>query len=299
MRTKNRTMFLARALDDILAQDFTDWSLVVVNDGGDPEPVDALLERPELTGRARALHRAQNGGPATAANQGVAAGSAPFIAVHDDDDTWHPQFLTRTVEHLSTTEDVAVAVSTEIIWERRVGSRLVETGREMFHPLMLEPTYFDLLRFNHMVPIGMLYRRSAMGAAGGYDESLGMVEDWVLHLNLSLAGRIGYLRGEALAFWHQRPESTGDAGNSVIAQQDAHHLYDRRYRNEALKAHVRENGAGALLYLAKYMDERSAELHARLDGIEQTQLRILEALDQILAQPPKSRWPKVLPDRWP
>ena len=54
-----------------------------------------------------------------------------------------------------------MAVRTEIVWET---TSLQETGREVFHPAMQEPTYFDLLRFNHMVPIGIVFRRSA------YDE---------------------------------------------------------------------------------------------------------------------------------
>jgi glycosyltransferase involved in cell wall biosynthesis len=38
IRTKNRPLFLARALDDVLAQEFSDWHLYVVQDGGDPAP---------------------------------------------------------------------------------------------------------------------------------------------------------------------------------------------------------------------------------------------------------------------
>ena len=44
-RTKNRPLLLERALNSVLGQSFADWHQIVVNDGGDPAPVDALAER--------------------------------------------------------------------------------------------------------------------------------------------------------------------------------------------------------------------------------------------------------------
>jgi glycosyltransferase involved in cell wall biosynthesis len=280
IRTKNRTAFLARALDDVLAQTFTDWHITIVNDGGDPGPVAALVaDRPRLRGRVTVVDVPASLGHAAAANKGFAAGSAEFVALHDDDDTWHPEFLARTVAHLQGTSDMAVAVRTEIVWEREAGSELVETGREVFHPLMQEATYFDLIRFNHIVPISMLVRRSALMSIGGWDEGgVDMVEDWVLNLEIALQGGFGFIAGEPLAFWHQRPESQGDSGNSVIAAHDGHVRSDRRYRDRLVREYVQRHGAGGLVYLAKYVDERNTEVLRHLDRIEARQEQIVAML---------------------
>jgi glycosyltransferase involved in cell wall biosynthesis len=279
VRTKNRTAFLARALDDVLAQTFTDWHLTVVNDGGDPGPVAGLVaERPRLKGRTTVLDLPESVGHPAAANKGFWAGSAEFVALHDDDDTWHSEFLARTVAHLRRTADTAVAVRTEIVWERQVGSQIVETGREVFHPLMQEPTYFDLIRFNHIVPISMLVRRSVLESIGGFDESIEMVEDWVFNLEIALHGGFGFIAGEPLAFWHQRPESQGDSGNSVISGHDGHVRSDRRVRDRLVREYVKQHGAGGLLYLAKYIDERNTEVLRHLDRIEARQDQIVAML---------------------
>ncbi|MDQ0620072.1 glycosyltransferase family 2 protein [Arthrobacter globiformis] len=45
MRTRNRSLLLDRAIRDVLAQSFTDWLLVLVNDGGRTSEVDPVVEK--------------------------------------------------------------------------------------------------------------------------------------------------------------------------------------------------------------------------------------------------------------
>ena len=260
VRTKNRPQFLARALDDILAQEYPHWQLIIVNDGGDPVQAE-VARRPGLEGRVTLLDLPESLGRGGAVMPGIEAGHAPYIAIHDDDDTWHPQFLTRTIKHLRSTDDVAVSVRTEIIWETPA---LHETGRELFHPLMQEPTYFDLLRFNHVVPISLLYRRCVLDTIG-FDQRLRSVSDWDVNLRLWQVGTVGFLDGEPLAYWHQRRSAEGDAANSVIAEPHSHYLHDRRVRDEALR---RVPHDGDRLFLAGFVDERTQDLSARLDRVE-------------------------------
>mgnify|MGYP006921746735 FL=1 len=63
--------------------------------------------------------------------------------------------------------------------------------------------------------------------------------------------------------------------------QEARFRYDRRVRDEAVRDYVQRHGAGELLYLAKYVDERTGDLHARIDRIEENQreaLRLIRSL---------------------
>lgn len=265
VRTKDRPAFLARALDDVLAQTVEDWTVVLVNDGGHPDPVDAAVaRRPALDGRVRVVHLPVSLGRGGALNRGIDACRSSLLAWHDDDDTWHPDFLARTVSHLNTHDHVAVAVRTEIVWERLEGDQYVELDREIFHPRMIEPTYFDQLRFNHIVPIALLYRRAMHDAVGPVDIRLRSVSDWDFYLRLWRAGEVGFI-DEVLAYWHQRPDESGTAGNSVIAEHDSHILHDRRVRDHALRDHAHD---GDLLHLTNFIDERFGELNARLDRLE-------------------------------
>lgn len=300
MRTKNRALLLARALDDVLAQSFEDWRLTVVNDGGDPGAVEELLgARAELfRGRADVIHNERSRGMEAASNQGIRACESEFIAVHDDDDTWAPGFLETTVEWLRANPDAsAVAVRTEIVWEAVEGARVTELSREVFLPERTDVTLFDLIRFNYCVPISMLYNARALEAVGLFDESLDVTGDWEANVRLAARGSIGLVGGPTLAFWHQRPELTGDLGNSVVALRDAHRRFDRVVRDRELRAYVQSHGVGLPMYLTRFSDDRFDEMRARLDDV----IARLDRTERMLR-----RWPfemakeavrRVLPQR--
>lgn len=271
MRTRNRRLLLERAIDDVLAQTHPDWFLTIVNDGGRTEDVDSAVasRRDALGDRVSVLHRAVSAGRQAALNVGIRSLASDLVAIHDDDDTWAPDFLARTTAWLDARpEEVAVAVRTEIVWEKIVGNVVRETSRETFLPQLEQVTLGELLRFNTCVPISMLYRRGALDAIGMFDETLGVVEDWECNLRLSTRGPIGFIADPTLAFWHQRPDATGDAGNSVIALRDAHRLTDRMVRDVRLREYAMDAGIGLPLYLTRYLDDRFDELHRRLDRLE-------------------------------
>ncbi|GAA2567695.1 glycosyltransferase family 2 protein [Microbacterium binotii] len=274
MRTKDRPLLLARALDDVLAQSHQAWTLTIVNDGGAAAPVDALLtERAaRADGRFRVIHNSESRGMEAATNQAVRSTQHPWIAVHDDDDTWAPTFLERTVAWISSHDDApAVAVRTEIVWEQVRADGVHEISRQLFLPELEQVTLAQLVRFNACVPISVLYRRSALTEVGLFDEALEVVGDWECNLRLAARGPFGFLPERPLAFWHQRPDSAGALGNSVIDRRDEHRRADRMVRDRELRHWVSREGAGLPLYLTRYLDDRFDELHRRLDAIEQEQ----------------------------
>ncbi len=271
VRTRRRPDFLRRALSDIGAQTFADHRVIVVNDGGDPGEIEAIVA--EVTFDVSVLHIVDGqGGRCVAANRGVREAGTEYVVLHDDDDRWHPEFLSRTVAWLdATTSDAAVAVPTEIVYEEKRGGAWAEVGRAPFWAGMQRISLTEMLSVNRAVPISVLYRRSIHDEIGWYDESLDAVEDWDLYLRILRHGGIGFLPGEALAFWTQRPDATGLDANSMFALTEAHAVDDARVRDRALAEWVRREGDGLPLYLAAlqaelkaHVDERLAEHAARM-----------------------------------
>jgi len=267
VRTRDRPLLLGRALDDVLGQSFADWRVTIVNDGGDRGAVERLVAERAAAfgGRVSILHNEGSSGMEAASNQGVRALESLFVAIHDDDDTWHPDFLATTVAWLDDNLDAAaVAVRTEIVWEQIQGQRVIERGREIFAPERRLATLFDLLRWNHCVPISTLYRRAAIVETGWFDESLLVVGDWEFNVRLAARAYIGFLPDVPLAFWHQRRNATGSLGNSVTAGRAAHADFDRLVRDRELRAYVRDNGLGLPMFVAKLVDDRADELRRQL-----------------------------------
>jgi glycosyltransferase involved in cell wall biosynthesis len=267
VRTKNRPWFLQRTLRDVAAQQFTDWEICIVNDGGDPAPVDhAVSELPaEVRARVRVHHNPQPTGRSAAANQGMRDLATEFAVLHDDDDLWHPAFLDRAVGHLDAhADDIGVMVRTEIVYEAADGDDFVEVGRAPFWPQLAEITYADLLQVNRAVPISYLYRRALHEEIGFYREDLHAVEDWEFNLRTALRHHIGFIEGEPLAYWMQRRGVDGELGNSMFTLAAEHDHYDRLVRDEALRAHVIAHGPGLALYLTRFIqDEIARQLDER------------------------------------
>lgn len=263
VRTKDRPHFLTRALRDIAAQTFEQWEAVVVNDGGHPTTVEDLIGALPQNARVRvrAVHHETPRGRWTSANAGVLATTAPLLVLHDDDDTWHPEFLQRAVDYLRAHPGRDGVVSrTEIVWERRVGSHFETERRELFQPHLHDLLLTDALLFNRYVPIGFVYRRSLHEELGLYDDSLPVVGDWAFNLRVLRRGPLEYLGDIPYAFWHQRTGGTGVDGNSVIEASADHDRYDALIRDAALRQDVDAVGLGTLLYLTKFIDRRFVEV---------------------------------------
>lgn len=277
IRTKNRPYFLARALGDLLDQKFGEWEAIVANDGGDTD--EALRQIASVSdraaGRIRLVDVDGEGGRCAAANQGIRASAAPLVVLHDDDDLWDPHFLARTVAWLDENPaDAGVMVTTEILYEEKVGDSYVDMFRAPFWQGQTQVSFSQLLTVNRAVPISFLYRRSLHEALGYYDETLAAVEDWEFYLRVTLAHHIGYLAGEPLATWTQRPNERGSSGNSMYALGDIHERSDRQVRDRALRDFAREFGTGLPLYMAglievevrRHMDQALAEFADVLRG---------------------------------
>lgn len=268
LRTKDRPLLLDRGIQDILGQTVTDWHLVIVNDGGDTDDLTAVVDRyrDELGERITVLHNEQSRGMEAATNQGLAATRSEFVAVHDDDDVWHPRFLARTTRFLADTDDAAVSVRTHIVLERLAGEEPgVYVPYETFPvwPEMHSITLAHFIRINRMVPISLLYRRSVHDTIGLFNVSLPVIGDYEFHLRLLQSMTVGFL-DEPLAFWHQRPGSTGASSNSMVAGLRDHHRFDALLRDQYFTTWVEKNGLGLPMFITAALREKADGLHREL-----------------------------------
>ena len=106
--------YLNECIDSILAQTFTDFELILVDDGS-PDGCPALCDAAALRDdRVRVIHKI-NGGVSTARNSGLAAAQGNWIAFVDSDDRVLPQFLEKLYSAaLEKNTDIAMCGTYEI-----------------------------------------------------------------------------------------------------------------------------------------------------------------------------------------
>jgi glycosyltransferase involved in cell wall biosynthesis len=182
--------YIAETLDSVLAQTFTDYEIIVVNDGSpDTEELERALEpyRPRIT-----YLKQENRGPSGARNYGIRAARAPLVALLDGDDLWEPEFLSAMLDELGRDPSVGV-----LYCDALYHGDTPEAGRSFmeFYPSSGEVTFERLLTHECNVIVAIVARRELLLRAGLFDEALRSSEDFDLWLRiLKAGGRIAYLR---------------------------------------------------------------------------------------------------------
>jgi glycosyltransferase involved in cell wall biosynthesis len=276
-RTKNRPVLLRRALSSILGQSMRDFSLIVVNDAPEREPVEKLIEEfsEQAAGRIVLIHNERAAGRWGAMNAGIDAAESEYFVLHDDDDAWHPDFLARTTEYLdSHPDDAAVGTRTDLVYETIEDGAVTELRRTKFATELTAVSLTETLKQNYVPPIALLLRRRVFDEIGRFDNTLPVLADWDFNLRLLSRYTVGFIDGESLAYWHHRESSTGDDGNSVIADAANHQRHNLLIRDKYLRQGIDSgSGLGSSLLAA----ELFRQLDRKADLAREESSRVAEA----------------------
>jgi glycosyltransferase involved in cell wall biosynthesis len=120
----NRRAILGRAIDSVLAQDFTDWELIVVDDGSTDGSADVAAAYADH--RIRVIRQPGNLGGNAARNRGIEASTAPLVAFLDSDDRFLPHKLRFDVESFAARPDLEVLL-TSFLYDKDAPVRKIKS----------------------------------------------------------------------------------------------------------------------------------------------------------------------------
>jgi glycosyltransferase involved in cell wall biosynthesis len=176
--SKNYARFLPQALGSALAQTFSNWELIVIDDGSTDDT--AAVIQPFLADERIRYVKSDRLGQSRAKNLGLALSRGEFVAFLDADDVWVPTKLERQMP-LFDDPDVGV------VFSRR--SLIDEAGQPL--PLRSEPPFprgrvlNDLFVRNFVCFSSAVVRRSVFERVGRFDESLDLAIDYDLWLRVA------------------------------------------------------------------------------------------------------------------
>jgi glycosyltransferase involved in cell wall biosynthesis len=174
--TYNRARIIEEAVDSVLAQDYKDFELIIVDDGSQDNTSEVLAPY----GNDASILFQKNKGVSAARNRGIAEASGKLIAFLDSDDLWLPQKLSAQVEFFDQRPE-ALICQTEEVWLRN-GIRVNPKHRHKKPSGMIfEPS----LKLCLVSPSAVMIRRDLLDRTGGFDETLPACEDYDLWLRIS------------------------------------------------------------------------------------------------------------------
>lgn len=182
---RDNIALLQRAVDSILAQRFSDWELLICDDGSSPAARFFLEEAERRDGRIRLIRRGDLLVLPAKLNACLRAAEGAYIARMDDDDFSHPDRLTKQLAFLQAHPDTAfVGCSVGLVQGGRpAGTRTFPAA----------PAVGDFYMTQPYVHPALLFRRACLDAVGGYSEDPRCIlcEDYDLLLRLYEAGFTG------------------------------------------------------------------------------------------------------------
>ncbi len=169
---------IKETINSVLNQTFTDFELIVVNDGSQDSTLEVISSISDSRIRVFSY---SNAGLAATRNRGISQARGEYISFIDADDLWTPDKLEAQLAALKTSTQAAVAYSWTD-WIDESGQFLRPGGH-----INWNGNVYSQLLLRDFVESGSnpLIHREALTQVGGFDESLVAVEDWDMWLRLA------------------------------------------------------------------------------------------------------------------
>lgn len=214
MPAHNSAAYLREAVDSAIAQSFTDFELLIVDDCSTDGTLALARRFADRDERLRVLARPNRGGAAAARNVGLREARGAYFALLDSDDIWHPTFLAAQLEILNRLPGVDVVSGNAYnLGGGRDGQALSSVASDC-RPIQL----IDMLEHEDAVCIMSVLRRGVYETVGGFDETMALSEDYDYWIRAALAGFRFVQNPVPLAHYRRRADS---ASSDEIAMLQA------------------------------------------------------------------------------
>lgn len=222
---------IKRALDSVAAQSLRPAEVILIEDGSDDDTLEQLYcaqgEHPK--GWIKIIALEKNSGPSIARNTGWNAATQPYIAFLDADDSWHPQKIEIQYQWMAAHPEVALT---------SCGLRVKRdsTAEPMINKDMLVAKLVSkrkLLLSNQFATSAVMLKRELPNR---FEHVKQHSEDYLLWLDICLAGHVCARLSAELAYFHKAPYGEGGLTGNLWAMEwgqldNYRRMFKRRHVN--------------------------------------------------------------------
>ena len=194
----NSEKFIATTIDSILAQTFTNWELIVVNDASTDKTQSIVGQYLEKDDRIKLFNHVTPQGAGAARNKAIKEAKGDYIAFLDADDQWKPEKLYKQVRLLQESDAAICFSSYELIDEKGMPLNIVVEALNTV-------SYQKQLKCNYIGNLTGIYDSKKLGKI--YMPEIPKRQDWVLWLKAIEKGGNAIGIKEVLALYRVRKGS--------------------------------------------------------------------------------------------
>lgn len=194
-------------MDSVLAQTFSEWECIVVNDGSVDKSSEIAENYALKDARFRVINQ-QNSGVASARNKGISISQGEYILPLDADDKIGPTYVEKAINYLETNPNCKVVYCEA----RKFGAENTKWN--------LDEYSYEGLKWHGCIFDSAVFRRRDFDRTSGYNTNLRGYEDWELWLSMLNADDEVHQIKEELFFYR-----TKDGSRSCTADLVCRELY--------------------------------------------------------------------------
>lgn len=227
----NQAHWLPETIESILAQTYTNWECIIVNDGSTDNTSEVAHELIAKKPNVKiSLLEKENGGVAQARNVGIQKAKGEWILLLDSDDIIHKDYLAKAVQQINTTDTINF-----------INYGIQEFGEKKRQHFPVQYIRENLLR-NNAFTIASVFKKELWKKAGGLFEALPwQVEDWNFWIDLSQYGLRPINVNETIFYYRVRTGSGFDQVKPLFHEAHATiiTLHPDLYREDELESAIK------------------------------------------------------------
>jgi glycosyltransferase involved in cell wall biosynthesis len=248
--TYNSSRFLTEAVSSVLAQTFSDFEILVIDDGSTDETQDVMRQ---YGSPVRCIHQ-QNSGVAVARNRGITESRGRYVAFLDADDTWLPDKLELQMNALSSDSGAGFCYSAFTVVDSDLNP--VRLNHSKRHGSALEDL---LLRGNVVGSIcTVLCERALFDKLGGFDAGLSQCADWDMWVRMAAHTEFTYIDEPLVTYRHHNSMMSR---NAALLESDSLRVLEKGFAAPGLSDSLRARRRAA--FARNYMVLAGTYFHAR------------------------------------
>ena len=207
----NGERFVGQTIESVLAQTYTDWEMIIINDGSTDNSLSVAESYAAKDPRIHVFSQ-PNGGCAAARNHGLREATGRYYAFLDSDDYWDPTFLE---EQLAFMAEKNAAIVTCCV--RRVDENGIEILRPQIVPERMD--YYDILKSCNLPCLATMIDASKLHDIRFHEELHNLRDDYALWLSLMRQTDYAYGNQKILANYRlSANQVTGNKRKVIIPQ---------------------------------------------------------------------------------